>query len=160
LVELDGDLVVAALGHVEVAIRLIVERHASEPDAAHTPSTGEHCERPDGGLLPPPRRRHPGSRSFTSSRSDSSSSVVILIFSCAHSSWSIPSTTDHVEPSLRTGYPNWSPSGMPYSPRLATATECQSSAGVGVTMLRTVSRAAWAADAADDAPRFWITSAP
>ena len=50
--------------------------------------------------------------------------------------------------------------GTPYSPRLTTASECQSSAAVGVWMLFTESIAAWAADAADDCPRFSITAAP
>ena len=55
---------------------------------------------------------------------------------------------------------SWWPSGTPYSPLLAMASECQSPSGVGVTTLRTESRAAWAADAAEDAPRFSITAAP
>ncbi len=46
------------------------------------------------------------------------------------------------DPSLRTGNPNTRPSGMSYSPRLVTASECQSSAGVRRQMLLTDSMAA------------------
>ncbi len=82
------------------------------------------------------------------------------IFPRAKSSCSMPSTTDHDEPSLRTGKPNWSPSGTPYSPELLTAREWKSSPGVAKCTLFTESMAAWAADAADDAPRFSMTAAP
>ena len=64
----------------------------------------------------------------------------------------MPSTTFQLVPSLATGKPNCRPSGAPYSPRLATASECQSPAGVGRQTLFTESIAACAADAADDAP--------
>ena len=63
-------------------------------------------------------------------------------------------------PVLRTGNPNCRPSGVPYSPRLATASECQSPSGVGRQTLFTESIAACAADAADDEPRASITAAP
>src|SRR5262249_54310919 len=66
----------------------------------------------------PPHGTRPSA--FTSSRSSSSSWVVTAIFSAAKSSCRMPSTTSHDEPSLRTGNPNWSPSGTPYCPVLHT----------------------------------------
>ena len=46
-----------------------------------------------------------------------------------------------------------SPSGVPYSPWETTASETQSPDAVGVTMLRTESTTALAAEAAEDEPR-------
>src|SRR5439155_4159825 len=154
LIELEGDLVVASFD------RFGIERSRPELDLLHAAVRSQHRERPDRRLLPPPARGHARSSSCTSSRSSNSSFVVTLIFPRAHSSCSRPSTTDQAAPSLRTGKPNWRPSGMPYSPRLATASECQSPSGVGFTTLRTESRSACAADAAEDAPRLSITAAP
>src|SRR2546423_876071 len=62
----------------------------------------------------------------------------------------MPSTTDHDEPSLRTGKPNCRPSGTPYWPELHTATEWKSSPGVAKCTLFTESSAACAADADDE----------
>ena len=61
---------------------------------------------------------------------------------------------------LRTGKPKTRPSGVPYSPWDTTASDTQSPAAVGVTMLRTESTTALAADAADDAPRASMIWAP
>src|SRR5437879_13567626 len=63
----------------------------------------------------------------------------------ASSSWCRSGTTSQCSPSDRTGNPNWSPSGTPYSPWLTTASECQSPHGVGVRMLMTESITALAA---------------
>src|SRR5207302_10911751 len=68
--------------------------------------------------------------------------------------------TFHPAPSEATGNPNCRPSGVPYSPRLATARECQSPLAVGVLMLTTESIAAFAADPADESPLISITAAP
>ncbi len=89
-----------------------------------------------------------------------SSSVVIRIRSLASSSCSRPGTTSQLVPSDRTGNPNCSHSGTPYSPWLTTASECQSPHGVASWMLRTESIAALAAEPADDRPRASITFAP
>ena len=84
---------------------------------------------------------------LTSLRSPTSSSVVILIRSLAKSSWLKPSTTDHPpDPSEATGNPNCRPSGAPYCPVDATATEKQSPAGVFERRLTTVAIAADAAE--------------
>src|SRR5581483_2289158 len=99
-------------------------------------------------------------RSRTSSRSATSSFVVTSSFSRANSSCSRPSTICQPVPSLRTGNPNWRPSGTPYSPRLHTASDAQSPSAVGVRMLLTESITAFAADAADDAPRASMMAAP
>ena len=81
--------------------------------------------------------------------------------SAANSSCSSPSTTDQPpRPSARTGKPNCRPSGVPYWPSLATATERQSPSGVAVRRLTTVSMAALAADAAEEAPRASMIAAP
>src|SRR4029450_5188667 len=129
LVELESDLVIARLD------RIHVECDRPELDVANAAVGGEYRERADRRFLPPPARGHARSSSCTSSRSASSSFVVISIFSRAQSSCSTPSTIDHAVPSLRTGNPNWRPSGTPYSPRLATASECPAPAVVGVTTL-------------------------
>src|SRR5712692_8166343 len=80
--------------------------------------------------------------------------------SCASPSCSRPCTTSQFHPSVRTGKPNSSPSGTPYSPLLGTASECQSPQGVGFLMLLTESSTALAAEAADEDPRASITAAP
>src|SRR5713226_8660894 len=69
-------------------------------------------------------------------------------------------TTSQFLPSDLSGNPNWSPSGIPYSPWLTTASECQSPQGVGFQMLLTESSTALAAEAADDEPRASMTAAP
>src|SRR5579863_5566324 len=84
----------------------------------------------------------------TSPRSANSSSVVALIRSRAKSSCSVPVAIDHPPlPSATTGKPNCSPSGVPYSPVLATATDTQLFDAVFVRRLTTVSMAALAAEA-------------
>ena len=52
------------------------------------------------------------------------------------------------------------PFGMPYEPSEQIATLNQSPAGVGVTRERTVSMAALAAEAAEEAPRALMMAAP
>src|SRR5712692_4755520 len=101
-----------------------------------------------------------GSRDFTSSRSCTSSSVDFLMRSLASLSSSSPVTTSQFLPSDLTGNPNCSPSGIPYSPWLTTASECQSPHGVGFQVLLTESSTALAAEAADDEPRASMTAAP
>src|SRR5580698_6517668 len=76
---------------------------------------------------------------LTSLRSASSSSVVILMRSWANALCEKPSTTDQLPlPSELTGKPNWRPSGAPYWPELATATEKESPGVVAVRRLTTV----------------------
>ena len=87
--------------------------------------------------------------------------MVIRIRSVAKASWESPSTTvQPPSPLDRTGNPNCSPSGIPYSPREGTANEVTSSPGVAVWMLTTESMAALAADAADESPRASMMAAP
>src|SRR5260370_42645767 len=80
--------------------------------------------------------------------------------SLASLSSSSSATTSQFLPSDLTGNPNCRPSGIPYSPRLTTASECQSPQGVGFQMLLTESSTALAAEAADDEPRASMTAAP
>src|SRR6202158_360917 len=101
-----------------------------------------------------------GSSALTSSRSCTSSSVVFLMRSLASLSCSRPVTTSQLLPSDLTGNPNCSPSGIPYSPWLTTASECQSPQLVGFQMLLTESSTALAAEAAEDDPRASMTAAP
>src|SRR5207302_6558760 len=56
--------------------------------------------------------------------------------------------------------PNCKPSGASYSPRLTTASEVQSPDLVPPAMLRTESMTAFAAEAAEDAPRASMMAAP
>ena len=68
--------------------------------------------------------------------------------STANASWVSPSTT--VQPPfrlVRTGKPNCSPAGTPYSPLDTTASEVKSSPAVPLRMQFTESMAALAADA-------------
>ena len=121
--------------------RVVVEHH--EPHrAVDTVGLREREPVAFGHQLP--------SSSRTASRSSTSSAIVAANFAWAKSSWLMPSTTEVDGPSLRTGYPNTSPSGTPYSPALTTARECQSSPGVGVWMLLTESTMACAAEVAND----------
>ncbi len=103
------------------------------------------------------RAERPGGsarRSRTAARSDSSSSVVTPMRPCAKSLWSRPSTTDHAEPSERTGNPNARPSGTPYSPSGDHRQRRPVAFGRRAHDARTESTTALAADAADDgAPR-------
>src|SRR6185312_15995272 len=77
-----------------------------------------------------------------------------------NSSTSRPWTISHSPPEDVTGNDDTRPSGTPYEPSETIAAEVQSSAGVPVTQLNTWSTAAFAAEAADDAPRASMIAAP
>src|SRR5690606_19922495 len=103
----------------------------------------------------------PISSDRTASRSSASSATLASIRSREKSSMSSPSTIFHSPlPSDVTGNEQTSPSGTPYSPDDHRPADVQSPSGVPCRQSRTCAIAAFAADAADDAPRAWMIAAP
>ena len=138
---------------------------------ARGPRRSRHRAAPSRGT---PRRRYRARGARTSSAhngSDQAESAygVALLDSSAHRRGDalarervdVQVRDDLSPPSAQmTGNDDMSPSGTPYEPSETTATDVQSPAGVPWTHVWTWSIAAFAADAADDAPRASMIAAP